>query len=83
MFGGSDFLSEARPAARAEAGGNLRRSIMANVICPVCGGEKGGFPIECGSRGCRSSTVVRDFCKGAGQVSAEANGLWQKGRALR
>jgi hypothetical protein len=56
---------------------------MANVVFPECGGEKGGFPIECGSRGCRSSTVVRDFCKGAGQVSAEANGLWQKGRALR
>ena len=56
---------------------------MANVVCPDCGGEKGGFRIECGSRGCRSSTFVCDFCKGKGQVSAEANGLWQEGRALR
>ena len=56
---------------------------MDNVVCPVCGGEKGGFRIECGSRGCRSSTFVCDFCKGEGQVSSEANGLWQEGRALR
>jgi hypothetical protein len=26
---------------------------------------------------------VCDFCKGEGQVSAETNALWQKGRALR
>jgi hypothetical protein len=56
---------------------------MANVVCPVCGGEKGGFRIECGNRGCRPSTFVCDFCKGAGRVSAESNGLWQEGRALR
>jgi hypothetical protein len=77
------FLSKARPAAGAEAGGNGRRSIMANVVCPDCGGEKGGLRISCGSRGCQSSTFVCDFCKGEGQVSPEANALWQKGRELR
>ena len=56
---------------------------MANVVCPQCRGEKGGFRIVCGSRGCKTSTFVCDFCKGEGQVSAETNALWQKRRALR
>jgi hypothetical protein len=56
---------------------------MANVVCPDCGGEKGGFRIACGSRGCQSSTFVCEFCKGEGQVSAEADARWQKGCALR
>ena len=54
---------------------------MANVVCPHCRGEKGGFRIACGSRGCKTSTFVCDFCTGEGQVSAETNALWQKGRA--
>ncbi|MGO9268402.1 MAG: hypothetical protein ACLQBA_26540 [Candidatus Binataceae bacterium] len=56
---------------------------MANVVCPDCGGEKGGFRIACGSRGCQSSTFVCEFCQGEGQVSAEADARWQKGCKLR
>ena len=56
---------------------------MANVVCPECGGEKGGFRIACGSRGCQTSTFVCDFCKGAGQVSAAVNARWLKGAELR
>jgi len=56
---------------------------MANVVCPECRGEKGGFRVTCGSRGCETSTFDCEFCKGEGQVSAEANGRWQKGRELR
>ncbi len=56
---------------------------MANVVCPSCGGSKGGFRIACGSLGCQTSTFVCDFCKGEGQVSAEADARWQKGCALR
>ena len=46
---------------------------MANVVCPSCGGSKGGFRLACGSLGCQSSTFVCEFCKGEGQVSAEAD----------
>jgi len=56
---------------------------MTNVVCPACRGEKGGFRIACGSGGCKTSTVTCDFCKGAGQVSAAVNALWQKGCELR
>jgi hypothetical protein len=56
---------------------------MANVVCPSCGGAKGGFRIACGSRGCQSSTFVCEYCKGEGQVSAEADARWQKGCELR
>jgi hypothetical protein len=39
---------------------------MANVVCPDCWGERGGFRLTCGSSGCKSSTFVCEFCKGAG-----------------
>ena len=56
---------------------------MVKVVCPSCGGAKTGYRISCGDRGCRTSEITCDFCKGEGQVSAEVNGLWQEGRALR
>jgi len=56
---------------------------MANVVCPECRGEKGGFRIACGSGGCKTSTFTCDFCNGEGRVSAATNALWQKGSALR
>ena len=56
---------------------------MANVGCPNCRGEQGGFSIACSPGKCRSAIRLCDFCKGAGEVSSEANARWQKGRALR
>jgi hypothetical protein len=56
---------------------------MANVVCPSCGGSKGGFRIACCSRGCQPSIFVCEFCKGEGQVSSEVNERWHKVEALR
>jgi DNA-binding XRE family transcriptional regulator len=56
---------------------------MVKVICPSCGGAKTGYRISCGDRGCWTSEITCDFCKGEGQVSAEASERWQRGDALR
>ena len=56
---------------------------MDKVVCPSCGGARAGYGVMCSDRGCQPGRIICDFCKGEGQVSAEANGRWQKGRAAR
>ena len=56
---------------------------MVKVVCPSCGGAKTGYRISCGDRGCRTSEITCDFCKGEGQVSSEASERWHRGDALR
>ena len=56
---------------------------MVKVVCPSCGGAKTGYRISCGDRGCQMGEITCDFCKGEGQVSAEASELWHTGDALR
>jgi hypothetical protein len=56
---------------------------MSMVVCPSCRGAKAGFGVACGPKGCRPGRFTCDFCKGEGQVSAEANERWRKGEGLR
>ena len=56
---------------------------MLKVVCPSCQGAKGGFGIACSDRACRPIERACDFCRGEGQVSAEAGERWRKGRAAR
>ncbi len=56
---------------------------MVKVVCPSCGGAKTGYRISCGDRGCRTSEITCDFCKGEGQVSSEVSERWNKGHAMR
>ena len=68
----------------AGAGGKPMRSMMLNVVCPACEGAKALHGIACSSDGgCRSGEITCDFCKGEGQVSAEAGERWHRGRARR
>ncbi len=56
---------------------------MVKIACPSCGGAKTGYRISCGDRGCRTSEITCDFCKGEGQVSSEASERWHRSDALR
>ncbi len=56
---------------------------MSMVVCPSCRGAKAGFGVACGPKGCRPARFTCDFCKGEGEVSAEAAERWHKGSAMR
>jgi hypothetical protein len=57
---------------------------MLKMVCPDCDGAKTRHGIACTiDRGCRPLEIACQFCKGEGQVSAEAGECWNKGRALR
>jgi DNA-binding XRE family transcriptional regulator len=56
---------------------------MATMVCPSCRGAKTGYRISCGDRGCGTSEITCDFCKGEGHVSSEASERWRRGDALR
>ena len=56
---------------------------MVKVVCPSCGGAKRGTAYLAATVDARTGEITCDFCKGEGQVSAEANERWQKGRAAR
>jgi hypothetical protein len=78
------FSRTRAPCRRSGSGRKSnRRYVMVKIVCPSCGGAKTGYRISCGDRGCRTSEITCDFCKGEGQVSAEASERWQRGDALR
>jgi hypothetical protein len=58
------FISEQRCALPQAGEGVAGWFVMANVVCPHCRGEKSGFRIAFGRRGCKTSTFVCDFLQG-------------------